>query len=167
MSEIKACFTGHRPQNLPFRFNESDVRCLKIKEQLEKIIRDLIVNYNVTYFISGMALGIDVYAAEIVLKLKKEFPIIKLEAAIPCETQAVKWKEADRDRYYSIIEKCDKETMLQAHYTADCMQKRNKYMVDNSKYVIAVWDGRPSGTGSTVRYAKEQGRLVYVIDPKE
>lgn len=24
-------FTGHRPQNLPFRFNESDKRCVALK----------------------------------------------------------------------------------------------------------------------------------------
>lgn len=31
-------FTGHRPQNLPFRFNESDKRCIALKKQLRKLI---------------------------------------------------------------------------------------------------------------------------------
>lgn len=28
-------FTGHRPQNLPFRFNESDKRCIALKNNSE------------------------------------------------------------------------------------------------------------------------------------
>ena len=55
--------------------------------------------------------------------------------------------------------------MLQAQYSSDCFQRRNRYMVDRSGLVIAIWDGTPSGTGSTVQYAKASGRLVYTITP--
>ena len=44
--------------------------------------------------------------------------------------------------------------------------KYNKYMVDNSQIVIAVWNGKPSGTGNTVKYAQEQGKTVFIIDPQ-
>ena len=71
-----------------------------------------------------------------------------LESAIPCETQAIKWSVASRERYYNIAAKCDKETMLQREYTPDCMDKRNRYMVDHADYILAVWNGCPSGTGN-------------------
>ena len=35
---LKCAFTGHRPQNLPFRFNETDERCLRLKAELRKLI---------------------------------------------------------------------------------------------------------------------------------
>lgn len=158
-------FTGHRPQNLPFRFNESDKRCIALKKQLRTLIIQLIEQHNVTHFISGMAIGVDMYAAEIVLDLKARYPHITLESAIPCETQAAKWSEPLRDRYFKIAEQCDKETMLQTQYTSDCMQKRNRYMVDQSDILLAVWDGAPSGTGSTVQYAKKQGKTVWILNP--
>ena len=86
---MKSCaFTGHRPQNLPFGFREDDERCTALKEALKKQNISLITDENVTHFISGMALGVDMYAAEIVLELKKTYPGITLESAIPCETQA-------------------------------------------------------------------------------
>ena len=70
-----------------------------------------------------------------------------------------------RDRYFDIVMSCDEETMLQRHYTKDCMQKRNQYMVDKSDYVIAVWNGKPSGTGNTVCYAESKGKTVIIIRP--
>lgn len=86
-------FTGHRPQNLPFRFNENDDRCIALKQKLRDCIVQLIEQEGVRHFISGMAIGVDMYAAEIVLELKAEYPFITLEAAIPCETQAAKWSD--------------------------------------------------------------------------
>ena len=165
--KLKKCaFTGHRPQSLPFGFNETDERCITLKQTLRSEIIRLIEHEGVTHFISGMALGNDMYAAEIVLGLKSRYKGIILEIAIPCESQAEKWTEEQRDRYFDIASKCDKETLIQHHYTADCMHKRNRYMVDQADFIIAVWDGRPSGTGKTVQYAQRQGKPVTIINPK-
>ena len=97
---------------------------------------------------------------------KSNYEGITLESAIPCESQAEKWTEEQRDRYFDIASKCDKETLIQHHYTPDCMHKRNRYMVDQADFIIAVWDGRPSGTGKTVQYAQRQGKPVTIINPK-
>ena len=156
MNTKKCAFTGHRPQSLPFGFNETDERCIALKQVLRNEIINLIENKG----------GVDMYAAEIVLGLKASYPGITLESAIPCENQAAKWTEEQRDRYYDIASKCDKETMIQRQYTADCMHKRNRYMVDQADFVIAVWDGRPSGTGKTVQYAQRQGKPIVIINPK-
>ena len=167
MGKVKTCcFTGHRPQSLPFRFDEQDSRCLRLKQVLRKEIERQIIEEGVTHFISGMAIGVDMYAAEIVLDLKRKYPQITLEAAIPCETQAVKWTVPLRERYYDIAARCDKETMLQRHYTPECMHKRNHYMVDAADTIIAVWNGSPSGTGKTVQYAADQGKTIVIIDPE-
>lgn len=166
MKKITCAFTGHRPQKLPFRFNEADVRCVKLKEVLRREIVKLIEEQRVEHFISGMALGTDMFAAEIVLDLKKSFPWIILECAIPCETQAVKWSESMRERYFDIASKCDIETMIQRTYTPDCMHRRNRYMVEQADYLIAVWSGSAGGTQKTIEYAQRLDRTVAVIDPE-
>ena len=63
------------------------------------------------------------------------------------------------------LQSVDKETMLQREYTPDCMDKRNRYMVDHADYILAVWNGCPSGTGNTVRYAHKKGKSIIVINP--
>ena len=92
-------------------------------------------------------------------------PQITLECAIPYERQAVRWPEALRNRYFSIAERCDQETMLQRQYTPDCLRKRNQYMVDHADIILAVWNSSPSGTGQTVWYARETGKPVWIVRP--
>ncbi len=166
MNKKSCCFTGSRPQNLPYGFDEQHPDCVRLKELLRQEIERLITKENVFHFISGMALGVDQWAAEAVLDLKKIYPGITLESAIPCETQAESWRIEQRERYFTIASQCDQETLLQQHYTKDCMQKRNRYMVDSSQFVLAVWSGRPGGTGSTVRYAQQMGRQIVCINPE-
>ena len=71
----RACFTGHRPHKL--HQPESVVIAA-----LEAKIREAIADGFVT-FISGMAWGVDIWAAEIVLRLKAEGNPIHLIAAVP------------------------------------------------------------------------------------
>ncbi|MBR0596422.1 DUF1273 family protein [Clostridiales bacterium BAD-6] len=160
------CFTGHRPRSLPWGNNEQDLRCVHLKVLLRQEIQRLITKNNVTHFISGMAIGTDLIAAEVVLELKKQYQKITLESAIPHEEQAAHWAVAQREKYYDIASRCDTETMIQGMYTPDCFRKRNQYMVEHSAYVIAVWNGKPSGTSQTVMLAREKNRFLTMINPK-
>jgi uncharacterized phage-like protein YoqJ len=110
-----------------------------------------------------MARGGDMYFGELVLEFKEDHPDVTLEAVFPCEEQAINWSEDDRDRYYDLAAKCDKETLLQYHYTDDCMARRNRYMVDHSSALISAFNGTPGGTMQTVNYAKRVGiRIINV-----
>ena len=72
----RCCFTGHRPERLSIP--ES-----KVKAALQKEIR-LAIADGINVFITGMAPGVDIWAAEIVLELrKKEELSLKLIAASP------------------------------------------------------------------------------------
>ncbi len=157
------CFTGHRPDKLPWGENENDPRCLALKARLTALLEE---NYTQGYrhFICGMARGADTYFCEAVLMLRNTHPGVTLEAAIPCEEQAARWKVRDRNRYFGIIERCDLETMVQHHYTSGCMQRRNRYMVDHSSLVMAVYDGMLGGTMYTLTYAMRKGLRVVTID---
>lgn len=166
MSEKVCACIENESQRLSFRFDETDERCARLKALLQKNIEDLILNKGVTRFISGMGLGAETCFAEIVLELRDEkYPEITLEAAIPYETQAEHRTETQRDRYYSVLSCCDKETMLQTHYTDDCMQRRNIYMTDKCDYLIAVC-GSSGAIGSAAAYAAEKGKKVIQIDPQ-
>ena len=82
----------------------------------------------------------------------------------PCEEQAARWRERDRERWFSLVERCDNETMLQHHYDRGCMLRRNRYLVDHSGMLIAVYDGMLGGTMYTISYAMKRGLDVVTLD---
>jgi len=164
-SAQSCAFTGHRPTRFSFGFDEGDERCEKIKALMREHIEVLIAG-GVTWFYTGMALGVDQWAAEIVLALKKTHPKLKLVAVRPCETQADGWSEEQYERHFDTLALCDDVFTMQSRYSQGVMHKRNRFLVDHAKYLLAVYDGgADGGTAYTVQYAKEQGRSVTVIHP--
>lgn len=156
------CFTGLRPHKLSFKEN-SEMYYI-IMQKCEKYIIQLIKIYDVTHFISGMALGWDTWCAEEILNLKKSCNIT-LECAVPCNEQDKYWSDTYRKKYRRILKKADAVNVLQPHYSSNCMIKRNYYMVDKSMYVIALWDGQNGGTEDTIRYAMKCKRRIIIINP--
>ena len=161
--EISCCFTGHRPAKLPWGSREADPRCDELKKEIAQRLEG-IYEAGYRHFICGMAIGCDMYFAEAVLYLRSLHPDITLEAAIPCGTQPDKWAKSQRERYNRLIDSCDSIKVLQIDYSPDCMQKRNRYMVDKSSLLLACYDGRPGGTMSTILYAQRQGLKTILID---
>ena len=161
--EKTCCFTGHRPMKLPWGMNEKDPRCLALKLELAARLEALAA-LGYRSFLCGMALGCDMYFAEAVLALRDRWPDVRLEAAIPFGDQPGRWNEEQRRRYNRLIDAADKLTVLQVHYTSDCMQRRNRYMVDRSSLLLACYDGRPGGTMQTILYAERRGVRVMIIE---
>ena len=162
--ERTCCFTGHRPDKLPWGEREEDPRCLRLKERLVQAVEDAYIS-GCRHFICGMARGCDLYFAETVLALREQERDILLECARPCETQADSWPEREQARYRSILDRCDLETLVQHHYDRFCMMLRNRYMADRSGRIVAVYNGVPKGgTYQTLAYAMKKGLDVCIID---
>lgn len=165
LNSTTVCFTGHRSQKLPWKFNEQDERCKAMKSVLRAEIEKAILSGYKT-FLCGMALGFDMICAETVLDLKKQYKDIKIIGALPCNNQDIKWQDSDRERYRNLLNKLDGIRCIYDEYTgAECMLERNAYMVNNSSLMIALFGGQSGGTKSTIEYAKKQGLKVIVIKP--
>lgn len=155
-------FTGLRPHKLP---QGTDYPALYAK--LENEVRASIsAGYRI--FQSGVVMGIDIVAAELVVRLKKQLPGIRLHCYRPCETQAINWPVPRCERYKAILGPADEVFLLQPHYTSDCMLRRNRARVDKSSKLIAVHDKRTEGgTAYTIRYAQSRKLQIAVINPLE
>ncbi len=164
--ETTACFTGHRPQDLPFTESESDEKYVRYRKLLKLKIAELYSNYGVRTFISGMAVGVDTIAAEAVIEMRKRLKDMKLVCAIPCREQSSMWGEGEQKRYSEILEAADDAVVLSEHYTETCMAERNRYMINRSAYCIATWSGSTGGTSLTVGMARQAGLRLFIIDPQ-
>lgn len=165
MTEIACAITGHRPKSFPWKYNETAPDCVLLKETLAAQIR-LLADSGVTDWLSGMALGVDLWCAQIVLSLKEKNPALRLHCILPCEGQEVKWPKAEQEQYHSILKRADEVVYVSRDYHPDCMLERNRYMVDRASILLAVYNGtRRSGTGMTVNYADAKHRMITIINP--
>ena len=151
----RCCFTGHRPEKLG---------CSEqyIKTALEAYIRQAIHEGFVT-FISGMARGVDIWAAEIILRLKKEGYPIHLICAIPFRGFENSWDNEWKHRYQTIMNNADLVRCISPSYHRRCFQDRNEWMCNRSSRLIAVYNETPGGTRNTIHYASSIGIEVKKI----
>ena len=150
-------FTGHRPDKLGGYKLPNDTY-IKVCRDIDWLLKEL----NPEKVISGMALGVDQWAANIAYKLG-----IPFVAAIPFEGQELAWPEASQKTYRLLRKLASEEVIVSpGGYSADKMQVRNIWMVDNCDSLIAVWDGSKGGTGNCVEYARSVDRKIYQIDPR-
>ena len=158
-------FTGHRPYKLPWKDNESDPRCIMLMRRLYDQIAAL-AGRGVTDYYSGMAEGTDLWAALAVLKLKKENPTVRLHCIIPYHGQPDKWGIKTQTREFKILQKADETKELSYSYYDGCLLDRNRYMVDRTGTLLAVYNGEyRGGTAATIRYARKLDREIIIIDP--
>lgn len=151
----RCCFTGHRPEKL--RRTEREIR-----NDLEREIRKAVYD-GLNVFISGMARGVDIAAAEIVLQIRSEGYPVRLICASPYPGFEQSWNQNWQARYGAVMTAADLVRYICPRYSRECFQIRNEWMVNHSSRVIAVFNGRPSGTKNTIDYALRQGVPVIQI----
>lgn len=141
--------TGHRPNKLGGYNNES---FLKLVEVAENWIRE----NNPTKVISGMAQGWDQALAQAAINCGVPFV-----AAIPFKGQETRWSIKGQKYYTKLLTKADSIIYVSGEgYAPYKMQLRNKWMVDNSDIVLAMWDGTGGGTFNCVNYAQAREKEI-------
>ena len=152
----RLCFTGHRPNKL--HSNEAAVRTI-LEGSIDAAIKDGFVT-----FITGMAQGVDIWAAEIVLERKAKNPAIRLICALPHPDFEKRWSAQWQARYTAILQQADLVRAICPAFSWESYQIRNEWMVDHSARVIAIYNGSSGGTAKTIRYAEQNGVEVQQYD---
>lgn len=146
------CFTGHRTilkKHLPF-----------LCDRLEDIIEQMIVEYGVTTFLAGGAVGFDMLAEESVIKAKGRHPEIHLHLGLPCKDQAEGFTDQQKQKYQQLLESADSIRYVRPYFQRGCMHDRNRYLVDHSKFCISYQTRNSGGTAYTTTYAQHNDRIV-------
>lgn len=165
VNQNSCAFTGHRPNSFPWKDNETDRNCVLLKKVLAAQIASL-EERGVTDWFSGMAQGVDIWTAEIVLAMREKNPALTLHCVLPYEGQDDRWSASARDRYHAILKQAGSVTYVSREYYDGCLIDRNHRLVESAGLLLAVFNGvRRSGTGATVSYARKLGREIIMIDP--
>lgn len=151
--------TGHRPQSVDNDFSLTS----PIWQWVRAALREFFIESQPNIIVSGMALGSDTVAAEVAMDLN-----IKVRAAVPFKGQESTWPEESKQRYYKLLEKChDVFEVSEPGYATWKLHARNQFIVDNSNFMVAIWNGdQKGGTWSAVNYAIKRKHAIKQINPK-
>lgn len=150
-----ACFTGHR--NLTGDISQ-------LEERLYNVLERAITNAGITDFYSGAAIGFDEICSKTVLKLRANYPQIKLHLILPCppQEQTSKWNETQRSEYMRILAAADTIEQTSQYYYNGCMKRRNARLVELADccFCFLNTENLRSGTAQTVRMALNKRIIV-------
>jgi uncharacterized phage-like protein YoqJ len=149
-----------------WEIDKNTTEALSIKDHLKLYAQSLIEEKNITRFFILMDAGIPLDAGAAILELRAQYPIT-LDCVIPFEEQHVLWSEEERNRYFSILEQCDNEHMLQHHFSIDCYQRGNKYMVAHASLLLIFYNGRQSDASDAIHEARKKGRHILVLSSEQ
>ena len=162
---MKVMITGHRPGKLG-GYNPENPQRQQLEAKFDEILDRAIIAANkknqTVVAISGMALGCDQWWANQAIAKSLE-----VHAYIPFEGQESRWPESAKQYYHALLKHCTRILVsCSGIYAPWKMQKRNRDMVDNSDYCIAVWDGSNGGTANCISYIMQKRKPLLIIDPK-
>jgi len=144
-----ACVTGHR------RLARPEETRAALAAALDRAIEEGFAAFHV-----GMALGTDQMAAELLAGRAR------VVAVIPCDEYDHLWPAGVRENYRRLLGLVDEVVLYPGGpYAPWKPHARNRWMVDRSGLVIAVYDGRKwGGTYGTVEYARWRGVPVWLVE---
>ena len=148
----RCCFAGHRPEGI--LLSETTAKEW-LRFQIQQAITD-----GYTTFITGMGMGVDIWAAQIVLELREANPSLHLIAVEPYPGFSAKWTEEWRSAYQEVIAAADLVKRISKRYAPDAINNRLYWMVDHSSRLIAIYNGTKGYTGAFVDYAVSQGLKI-------
>lgn len=161
---MKAAFTGHRPESLPY--SEDSQEFIPLLQAIWTEI-DHLIEMGVDTFYCGAARGSDIICGEDIVFRKtlcsKPFTLI---CSIPFKEQPRGWELEWKMRYWDLLKNSDRIVQTSDRYQRGCYHIRNRYLVDHSDILLAIYDGYSSGgTAYTINYAKKTGKPIIIIDP--
>lgn len=167
----KACaVTGHRPTRFKFKYNENYALCKKIKKAIMEQFKQMYDEDGVRHIFVGGALGVDMWAGEIALRLKETpgYEALKLHMALPFEGHDAQWDGCSRERLAFLIRHSAECVIVGEQDSRESYLARNRYLVDHADMLLAVYDNEKnprSGTMYTVHYAQKKKLPIVLIHP--
>ncbi|MPM02090.1 hypothetical protein SDC9_48335 [bioreactor metagenome] len=157
-------FLSTRLDTLLWDSDETDPRCIRFKELLQQQIERLIKVTDVRYFIISMNFVADLYAAEIILKLRHTFPIF-LECALHHESSTKNWSVRDQNMYNTILENADVVKTIIPECNIMFYITQRKYIFDSGDIVIAMQKNyKREGDGLIISSASKR-KAIIVLNP--
>lgn len=163
---------GERVTKFKFGYKETHTGCKRLKRVLREQLCTL-YQQGIREFYVGGTLGVDMWAAEIILRMKEEpeFSDVLLHMVLPFERHDANWDSRSRERLHFIMRHCADTVIIgkAEQLPAVCYKLRNRYLIDHADSLLAVCDNNQtirSGISRAVLNAKQRGvHPIILVHP--
>lgn len=168
---MKSCaVAGPKPTRFKFGYKEDNSLCRKIKKAMLRQFRRLYSKKGVRRFYIGGALGVNIWAGELLLKLKDEpgYEDIELIVVLPFPGHDAKWDIRSRKRLDHLIRNSTEHFTIGVGECRESYISLNRYMVDRVEYLVVVSERKTEVEGNSFHmtvYAREKGLEIIYIHP--
>lgn len=166
---MRVSFTGHRPDKI----DGYSISPERVETRIKQVLAEEIVQLaeeGADTFLSGMAPGFDLWAADEVLRLRVEGRIgegVRLVLAVPYPNFERSFGAEWRPLYGKILERADEVVYTSQGYYRGCYHRRNDYLANEADVVLAYYEGSDGGTRYTIKKAEERGVRVVNLHQRE
>lgn len=160
----KSCaVTGPKPTRFKFGYKEDYSLCKKIKKAMLEQFKRLYHEKGVRRFYIGGAMGVHIWAGELVLQLRGQpgYEDIELVVVLPAPGHSARWDVRSRKRLEQLLKNCTEQLTIGSQPNPENYAKQNRYLVDHADFLVAVSDGE----GEMVGYARKKKMGILRIHP--
>ena len=166
---LSCAITGHRPTRFKFGYKEDTTGCKRLKKRLhDQFI--LLYEKGVRRFFVGGTLGVDMWAGEILLQIKKqpEYVDLELVEVLPFAGHDFKWDERSQRRLAFLLQYSTEHLTVGTADERRSYLARNLYLVDHADGLLAVFDNDRSVQSDAmqmVSLAEKRNLPIVFIHP--
>ncbi|MGD6815812.1 DUF1273 domain-containing protein [Metabacillus sp. 84] len=138
--------TGYKPHEIGV-FSKSHPAVFYIKKLIEKELRVLVEEGLEWVVISGQ-LGVELWAAEVVIELRLEYPELQLAVLTPFLGQEEKWNPANKEQYESILMEADfTDSITKRPYESPKQFiLKNQFIIQKTDGLLLIYDEEKPGS---------------------
>ncbi|MEX2461088.1 MAG: DUF1273 domain-containing protein [Paenibacillaceae bacterium] len=152
----RVLITGYKATELGI-FSQKHPGIEIIKKAIKKQIVTLLDEGLEWIIVSGQW-GVEIWAAEAVLELKKEYKSLRLAVITPFLEQEEKWNDPKKELYQSILTRADYvNSVTKSKYDGPWQFKaRDTFLLRNSDGLILIYDEENEGSPKYIKAQAEQ-----------
>lgn len=153
--------SGYRPHELGI-FNDKHPGIPIIKKAIENELKTLIEEGLEWVVLTGQQ-GVEIWAAEVILELKSDFPDLKYSVITPFLDQEKNWNEIKKEKYNYIVSKADFVTSVSKRpYEAPWQFiEKDKFIIQNTDALLLIYDEENEGSPKYVKKLAENYAEKY------
>lgn len=166
---VSMAISGYKPHEIGV-FNERHEQLPFLKKALRRKIEAAVDEYGVEWIVISGQAGVELWAGEAVIDMKKEGAAVQLAVLAPFLQQEERYQEAVKELYQTVWQQSDYRAWIteRPYESPEQLKQKNRFIVDKTDVMLLLYDTDKPGTPSFYletahsRQERDHYPIVYI-----